>query len=63
MITLLTMPYFSARGMTLLSCQLCTAEKGDKAKKYNTLNQLKYHLRQDHKKYMCEVCLEGRKVP
>ncbi|UPQ97514.1 RING zinc finger protein [Chloropicon primus] len=58
-----------------LSCVVCkkeeeeaqdTTTEGEKKRKkkihFGTLKALKRHLREDHGLYMCEVCLEGRKV-
>ncbi|KAL5700681.1 RING-type E3 ubiquitin transferase [Ranunculus cassubicifolius] len=55
--------------MCKLSCSICDkgeeqgGNDGSKRKgKYNSIEQLRSHLFHRHKKIMCNLCLEGRKV-
>lgn len=65
--------YRMVRAMCRISCTVCESSgnkgkkgsKSSKAKhkiKFETIEQLKAHLFNKHCLYMCDLCLDGRKV-
>jgi hypothetical protein len=68
--------YRTVRAMCQFSCAVCKdstgtpagkkggskASKAKHKKKIGSIEQLKGHLFDHHKLYMCDLCLEGRKV-
>lgn len=65
--------YRAVRAMCQISCAVCkdsgsAGKKGGKAskakhkKKIGSIEQLKVHLFDQHHLYMCDLCLDGRKV-
>lgn len=47
---------------TNLVCSLCAEDPTAKKSRFPNLGALKGHLRNVHKSFMCDICLEGRKV-
>ncbi|KAK9747570.1 hypothetical protein RND81_02G001000 [Saponaria officinalis] len=45
-----------------LSCSVCDQDDPNKHPRFRNISQLKGHLAHQHKLFMCDLCLEGRKV-
>ncbi|XP_031497204.1 E3 ubiquitin-protein ligase HEL2 [Nymphaea colorata] len=62
--------YKMIKAMCRLSCSICDArgaeaqgnEASKRKEKFRNIDQLKRHLFHRHKTFMCDLCLEGRKV-
>ncbi|XP_010679437.2 uncharacterized protein LOC104894804 [Beta vulgaris subsp. vulgaris] len=54
--------YKMIRAMCRLSCTTCDHEEQPRRNRFRNISQLKGHLAYQHRLFMCDLCLEGRKV-
>ncbi|KAL9239783.1 hypothetical protein vseg_014072 [Gypsophila vaccaria] len=54
--------YHMIKATCRLSCSVCDHDQLDRPPRFRNIGQLKSHLAHHHKLFMCDLCLEGRKV-